>query len=70
MTEPNPLTEANPESLQELFSGDPFNFTRQRRDLIVAELRRARSRWDQAEASGKKSAPKAAKKQTLTIEDL
>lgn len=49
---PSPLAEANPRSLDDLMSGDPFLFTRKNRDEIVAELRRMRAVRARAEAEG------------------
>lgn len=72
----SPLAEAVPESLDDLFSKDPLQLTVSDRALIVASLREARVRWDLAEASGKRSAPKlkatpkAAADPKINLEDL
>jgi hypothetical protein len=55
----NPLEEASPKSLEDVFNADPLELTRQDRDVIVAELRRMREVWVKAEAGGAKRAPKA-----------
>lgn len=55
----NPLAEANPNSLDELFSRDPLGLQDVDLAIIVKELRRQREAWKLAEANGKTSAPKA-----------
>jgi hypothetical protein len=72
MMSENPLNEASPRSLEEIFSSDPLNLTRQDRDVIVSELRRARENWIKEEASGKKrsSAGKAPPPPNLKLSDL
>lgn len=62
----SPLTEAQPESLQELFDKDPLSLTDSDVEKIVTELRAARALWVKAEAKGKKvAAPK-----NLSLADL
>lgn len=56
----NPLSEADPKSLDTLMSLDPFKMTEQDRSAIVQELRRQRAIWAAAEASGATRAPKKA----------
>lgn len=46
------LSEASSESLGELLTRDPFGFTRQDRDRVVADLRVMRAKWALAEATG------------------
>lgn len=53
------LAEATTDSLTELLSRDPFEMTRQDRNLIVAALRAQRKKWEAAEAEGAK--PKSKK---------
>jgi hypothetical protein len=53
------LAEASPESLSDLFSRDPEGFSKQDISRIVETLRTQRKAWALAEASGKKSAPRA-----------
>lgn len=48
------LTEANPDSLAELFARDPEGLGRQDRDRIIEALRAQRARVANAEASGQK----------------
>lgn len=48
----NALAEASPESLGELLSRDPFGYSRQDRDRVVADLRAMRAKWAAAEAVG------------------
>lgn len=50
----NPLSEAAPDSLAELFSRDPLKLQDQDIGKIVSELRAERERWVVAEASGKR----------------
>lgn len=52
-TKPSPLTEAKVESLQELFSRDPLEMTRQNRDQIVKILRAQRVEFAKEEAKPK-----------------
>lgn len=53
------LSEANPQSLDELFSRDPLKLSDADITIIVVELRRQREKW---EATGKRSTDPAAKK--------
>ena len=71
----NPLKEADPNSLTELFARDPLDLADKDIDVIVAEFRRQRALWVQAEAQGKKPTAKkapAAKtdKKAVSLEDL
>ena len=74
--EPNPLTEAKPTSIDELFSRDPLSLTDDDVALIVDQLRAHRRLWAAEEKSSKKSGKrtnsvgiaKAAK--NLKLEDL
>jgi len=69
-TEISPLAEPELNSLDELFSRDPFQYSDQDIAKIVNELRRARKNWAQAEAQGKTKAPKKAPKPELSMEDF
>lgn len=68
------LREANPTSLDELFSRDPEHYSTQDLDRIVGALREQRERWAKTEAEPKsrakpaKAAPRTAQK--LSAEDL
>ena len=53
------LGEVSANSLELLFSKDPATITDDELKIIVAEQRAQRRRWDMAEASGAKRAPKA-----------
>jgi hypothetical protein len=68
----NPLSEASEISLEEAFNRDPLELTRQDRDKIVAELRRARENWIKEEAGGKKQSKsgKAPPPPNLKLSDL
>ena len=74
----SPLTEANPLSLDELFSSSPLERSPQEMEIIVRALREKRALWAQEEASGKKSstagrkkaAEKKAPQQELSLDDL
>jgi hypothetical protein len=57
----SPLSEADPRSLDELMSRDPFKMTQRDHMEIITELRRMREVWAKAEAAGATKAPKAAK---------
>lgn len=46
------LEEAKTDSLSVLLTKDPFEFTRQDRDKVVAALRAQRLKWEEAEKSG------------------
>jgi hypothetical protein len=67
----NPLREASPESLNELFERDPLSLTDSDVESIVQQLRVARSKWAEEEAqkqrSGKKSKPADP---NMTLDDL
>jgi hypothetical protein len=75
---PNPLSEANPKSLDEIFSGDPSLWATDGPEVrtIVAELRAQAARWAIAEAAGKTrvSSPKlkepAPKLENISLDDL
>lgn len=69
---PSPLSEANPQALNEYFSKDALELTDQDIGVVVAELRRQRARWDTAEAGGKKSLPKekGGEKAQISLKDL
>lgn len=74
-TQTSPLAEANPKSLEELFSRDPFEFSEQDEIAIVAALRAQRANWAAAEAAGntpaqKARATKSAGKTTMNLDDL
>lgn len=67
----NPLAEATPDSLSELFSRDPLKLQDQDIGIIVSELRRERDRWVVAEAQGKRvSTNKQPAKPDLDLSDL
>lgn len=53
MSDPSPLAQADPASLNELFLRDPLSLSEQDLDQIVAELRAQRARLAQAQAAGK-----------------
>ncbi len=69
----SPLEEANALSLDEFFSRDPEGLTEKDIEVIVAELRRQRKNFKEAEARGE-SAPRARKpkvqKEELSLTDL
>jgi hypothetical protein len=52
---PNPLDEASPESIDELFDRDPLELSDQDVDKIVARLRQDREAWAADEASAQTS---------------
>lgn len=72
----SPLSEAAPQSLDELFSSSPLEREPHEWTLIVETLRANRERWLADEASGKKrasapkSAPLKAPPKELSIDDL
>lgn len=75
MTEPaSPLSEANPQSLEELMSRDPLKLQRVDRVRIVTELRRMREVWLKAElnspSKGKKPASGGAPPAMPSAEDI
>jgi len=53
------LSEATASSLDEFFSKDPLELQEREIEKIVEEYRKMRSRWNAAEAAGKRSLPKA-----------
>ena len=59
MSEPSPLAEAAPESLDELFSRDPLKLQTQDLQKIIDVLRAARERWRGLEMTGATRVPKA-----------
>ena len=71
----SPLTEAEPESLDELFSRDPLELSTQDINKIVAHLRSLRHQWAADEAAGATKARKKGKaapapKETISLEQL
>ncbi len=70
----SPLAEADPQSLNDIMNMDPLEYGRKDRDVIVAELRRMRSKWLVEEAAGKTRASKPKKeedgKAIMTLGDL
>ena len=65
----NPLLEAEPLSLDELFSRDPLGLSDQDIGKIVSELRRQRAKWKLTEDLPKEAKPakRAAKKVNLNL---
>ena len=64
--DPNPLLEAEPTSLQDLFDKDPLSLTDDDIERVVKEQREQRGRWQ-------KTLPKGRGKtqlQELSLEDL
>jgi len=77
--QPNPLIEADNESIEELFSrfdshvmARTLNLpdARESVDKIVTVLRQQRVTWEAAETTGAKRAPRARKTQDTTLKDL
>ena len=50
---PTPLTEAEPRSLDELYSADPLSLTDDDIDKMVADLREKRKLWAKEESASK-----------------
>ena len=65
----SPLSEASPDSLEELFSRDPLDLTDRDLDRIVAELRAKRHLWTQEQATKPERKSKVARKE-LDLEDF
>ncbi len=70
-TSPNPLAEAEPSSLDELFSRDPLGLSDQDISSIVRELRRQREKWlaEPEKKAAKKPASKPVKLD-VSLDDL
>jgi hypothetical protein len=69
----DPLAFANPRSLDELFNRDPLDLGDQDIDVIVAEYRRQRAQWLEAEGQPKPTRAKAGpkpEKPKFTLESL
>lgn len=66
MTQPSPLAEASPASLQELFDRDPLQLTDPDIERIVTELRAQRQRWE----AGQKSSKSKMQQVVLSLDDL
>lgn len=62
MPEESPLSEANPRSLDDLYSADPLSLTDDDVDKITNDLRQKRSLWEKedaaAQAQGRARRPK------------
>lgn len=65
----NPLAEANPQSLDEIFSKDPVNLNDDDIEKVVAELRAQAARFEAAEKTGANKRVKKAQV-TLSLDDL
>ena len=67
----SPLLEAAPDSLDELMSRDPEGWTLEDKEKIVTALRNQRSKFNVAEAEGKRLTPaRRPKAKAPTLEDL
>lgn len=73
----SPLSEADPESLDELFARDPLGLTNNDLDAIASELRDHRSLWivaDEDAKNKKKSTPRGESKPVpdggISLDDL
>ena len=68
----NPILEANPAALDELFSRDPLDLSDRDLETMVSELRRMRETWDSGKPAAKTGpkAPKAPKPPVPTLADL
>ena len=62
----SPLTEVDPESLNELIARDPLELTSQNIKTIVTQLRAQRILWEREEASSKKTGKRANAKKALS----
>lgn len=56
----SPLSDADPQSLEDLFSKDPLELTKEERIVIIKKLREARHRWQEEETATKSGAKKRA----------
>lgn len=78
MNEPqsSPLSEAMPQSLEEIFSADPHKRTLAEWEIVVTALRGQRNKWLKEElagakrASAPKKAPKVLAKADISLDDL
>lgn len=70
-TSTSPLTEAEPDSLDELMARDPMQLTEQNINVVVTALRKQRISWESEEASakskGKRPSAKAAREAAAKI---
>lgn len=55
----NPMSEIDPQALQELFTRDPNEYSEQDIDSIVYQFRKMRHLWENEEATAKKSGRRA-----------
>ncbi len=67
-TSPNPLLEADPSSLNELFNRDPLGLSDRDLDLIVAEQRSMRAKYEASLREGKKPKVEKAKGKATDID--
>ena len=75
---PTPLSEAEPRSLDELYSADPLSLTDDDIDKMVADLREKRVLWakeeSESQAQGRARKPSvykdAPKKGSISLDDL
>ncbi len=73
----SPLSEADPQSLDDLYSADPLSLTDSDVERIVSDLREKREQWEKQEAETgpkksrtKKSYKEAPEKGQLTLDNL
>ena len=63
MPEKSPLSEADPRSLDDIYTDDPLNLTDDDVDRVAADLRQKRSLWAteeaEAQSQGRRRKPKA-----------
>lgn len=69
-TTPSPLTEADPKSLDYIFSADPRDLTLPEMGIAIAAMRKMRDSWNASETAGKRSAPKATKELKQSAEGV
>jgi hypothetical protein len=72
MTDESPLTEVNPDSLEDLFSTSPLERKPEEWKLVVESLRAQRAKWAQQEAAGtklSKAKAKAVPKALINLDD-
>lgn len=65
----NPLSEAKPESLSDLFEKDPLLLTEEDAERICAEFRDQRKNWQQKEKTTRGN-PKRNAPANLSLDDL
>lgn len=66
----SPLTDVQPNSIDNLMSKDPLSLTKENRSAIIEVLRQARKTWEEEEISARSKGTKPKISAGISIKDL